>query len=208
MDEAGFLETTICLSNGLDERTIKSLRMQEAVIDSIGAGDNIAASKERVGGVYKLVAVEKDGKIIPKIKVSNDTIKTINPGYKRVYRFYDQKTGYALGDVIALHDEIIPLDRYTLIKPGEEWKTTTISNYTVRELQVPIIKDGEIVYDMPSVRERQEYCHQEFKTIYPEIKRTENPHEYYVDLSKRLLTLKKEKIMQSVSQVKVRKRAR
>jgi len=208
LNKAGFSKTTICLSNGLDERTIKSLRMQDAVIDSIGAGDNIAASKERVSGVYKLVAIEKDETIIPKIKVSNDTIKTINPGYKKVYRFYDQKTGYALGDVIALNDEIIPTDKYTLIKPDEEWKRTTLSDYSVRELQVPIIKDGEFIYETPSIQERQAYCHEEFKTIYPEIKRTENPHEYYVDLSEKLLSLKKDLINQCINQVKVRKRVR
>jgi len=208
LDEAGFGDTSICLSNGLDEVTIKSLRMQGAQFDSIGAGDNIAASKERVGGVYKLVAVENEGEIVPKIKVSNDTVKTINPGYKKVYRFYDNKTGYAIGDVIALSDEVIPGEMYTLIKPGEEWKRITISDYTVRELQVPIIKGGEIVYEVPSMKERQEYCHLEFKTIYPEIKRTENPHEYYVDLSEKLLALKKELINQCVNQVKVRKRVR
>lgn len=201
LDEAGFKEATICLSNGLDERTIKSLRMQGANIDSIGAGDNIAASKERVGGVYKLVAVEKDGEIIPKIKVSNDTAKIINPGYKKVYRFYDKETGYALGDVIALHDEIIPLDGYTLIKPGEEWKRTTINNYIVRELQVPVVLNGEIVYEERNVRDRQAYCHNEFKTIYPEIKRKENPHEYYIDLSKKLFDLKNELINKNVQQV-------
>ena len=107
LDEAGYSETTICLSNGLDEYTIRDLLAQGAKIDSIGAGDNIAAPKERVGGVYKLVAVEKDGEADPRIKVSNDSIKTINPGYKKVYRFYDKETGYALGDVIALADEKI-----------------------------------------------------------------------------------------------------
>ena len=107
LDEAGYPDAKICLSNGLNEYSIRDLLKQGAVIDSIGAGDNIAAPKERVGGVYKLVAVEEKGEIIPKIKVSNDTAKTINPGYKKVYRFYDKKTGYALGDLIALHNEKI-----------------------------------------------------------------------------------------------------
>lgn len=200
LDDAGFKDTTICLSNGLNENTIKSLIDQGACVNSIGAGDNIAASKERVGGVYKLVAIEKDGKLIPKIKVSNDTIKTINPGYKKVYRFYDKKTGYALGDVIALADEKIPKDKYTLISPTEEWKMTTIENYEVRELQVPIFKDGKQVYEVPTVKSRKEYCTEEFKTIYPEIKRAENPHEYYVDLTKQLLELKKELILATKNQ--------
>lgn len=197
LDEAGFTDASICLSNGLDELTIKSLKEQGAKIDSIGAGDNIAASKERVGGVYKLVAIEKDGELIPKIKVSEDAKKTINPGYKKVYRFYDKETGYALGDVIALHDELIPTDKYTLIHPVEEWKTTTIENYEVKELQVPIFKNGKQVYEVPTTKERQEYCSKDFETIYPEIKRSANPHGYYVDLTKKLLELKKELILAS-----------
>ena len=208
LDEAGFNDATICLSNGLDENTIKSLKEQGACIDSIGAGDNIAASKERVGGVYKLVAIEKDGKIIPKIKVSNDTIKTINPGYKKVYRFYDKKTGYALGDVIALAEEKIPKDKYTLISPTEEWKTTTIENYEVRQLQVPIFEGGKQVYEVPTVKTRKEYCAKEFETIYPEVKRSANPHGYYVDLTKKLLELKKELILQSMQQVETPKQKR
>ena len=194
LDEAGYPDAQICLSNGLDENTIKSLVDQGACFDSLGVGDNISASKERVGGVYKLVAVEKDAQIIPKIKVSNDAIKTINPGYKKVYRFYDKDTNYALGDVIVLADEFISKDKYTLISPNFEYKQTTITNYNVRELQVPIYVDGIQVYELPNINERKEYCNQEFDTIYPEIKRSMNPHEYYVDLSKKLLELKKQLI--------------
>ena len=201
LDESGFTDATICLSNGLNEKTIKSLIEQGACIDSIGAGDNIAASKERVGGVYKLVAIEKDGKLIPKIKVSNDTIKTINPGYKKVYRFYDKETGYALGDVIALAEEKIPTDKYTLICPTEEWKTTTIENYDIKELQIPIFEKGNQVYNVPTTKERKEYCTEQFKTIYPEIKRSANPHGYYVDLTKKLLELKKQLILENVEQL-------
>lgn len=194
LNESGFTDTKICLSNGLDEYTISELLKQGAVIDSIGAGDNIAASKERVGGVYKLVALEKDNEIIPKIKVSNDSIKTINPGYKKVYRFYDKNTGYALGDVIALADEIIPEDKYTLIDPVDNWKTKDLQNYTVKELQVPIFKNGKLVYNNPTLKEKQEYCHEQFKTLYPEVTRVTKPHGYYVDLSIKLLNLKKELI--------------
>lgn len=206
LDEAGFTDASICLSNGLDEYTINSLIDQGAYIDSIGAGDNIAASKERVGGVYKLVAIEKEGNLVPKIKISNDSVKTINPGYKKVYRFYDRKTKYALGDVIALADEIIPTDKYTLISPTEEWKTTDLSNYELRELQVPIYKDGIQVYNVPTLKMRQEYCNKEFETIYPEIKRVKNPHEYYVDLTKKLLKLKKELLLATKKQKSYQKR--
>lgn len=205
LDAAGFTDATICLSNGLDERTIKSLIDQGAMFDSLGVGDNIAASKERLGGVYKLVGIEEDNEIKPRIKVSNDAIKTINPGYKKVYRFYNNDTGYALGDVIALHDEVIPNDKYELIDPMEEWKRTNLTNYNVRELQQIIFLDGDLVYDVPTVLERKEYCNNDFASIYPEIKRLDNPHEYYVDLSKKLLELKKEMITNIKNDVKVKK---
>ena len=194
LDNAGFCDTTICLSNGLNEYTINSLLEQGAIIDSIGAGDNIAAPKERVGGVYKLVAVEKDNQIIPKIKVSNDTIKTTNPGYKKVYRFYDKETNYALGDVIALYDEAISESEYILVHPQEIWKKKHIDNYIKRELLIPIYKNGELIYNLPTLKDRQNYCNQEISTLYEEILRISHPHEYYVDLSDRLRELKNELI--------------
>lgn len=194
LDEAGYPYAGICLSNGLDEYTISELIKQGAKINSIGAGDNIAAPKERVGGVYKLVAIEQDRKTQPKIKLSNDSIKTTNPGYKKVYRFYDKETGFALGDVIALADEKIATDKYTLVHPVEVWKKTEISNYETRELQVPIFKDGKLIYKDPTIQEKQDYCNKEFETIYPEIKRLTMPHEYYVDLSDKLRELKQELI--------------
>ena len=194
LDEAGFPDATICLSNGLNEYTISELLKQGAYIDSIGCGDNIAASKERVGGVYKLIGVLKDGKVIPKIKVSNDSIKTTTPGAKKVYRFYDKETGYAIGDVVALYNEEIPLDKYKLIHPVETWKSKTISNYNVKSVLEPIFINGNLVYEQPDVKEVQKYCHEQFKTLYPEVTRLSNPHEYYVDLSEQLLKLKQELI--------------
>ena len=154
------------------------------------------------------MAVEENGTLIPKIKVSNDAVKTINPGYKKVYRFYDKKTGYALGDVLALATEKIPKNKYTLISPTEEWKTTTLENYNVKELQVPIFQDGKQVYQLPTVKERKEYCEKQFETIYPEMKRDVNPHEYYVDLTKKLLALKKELILKAKKQEEPQKRYR
>lgn len=194
LDQAGYPDAQICLSNGLNEYTISELLRQGAKIDSIGCGDNIAAAKERVGGVYKLVAVEKDGEVVPKIKVSDDSVKTINPGHKTVYRFYDKETGYALGDVIALADEIIPDEKYTLVHPTETWKQTTITNYDKRELLVPIFKDGELVYQEPTLQEKQAYCEQEHKSLYPEVTRISKPHGYYVDLTNKLRELKEELI--------------
>ena len=194
LDEAGYTETGICLSNGLNEYTIRDLKLQGAFINSLGVGDNIAASKERVGGVYKLVATIEDNREIPKIKVSNDSIKTINPGHKKVYRFYDKKEGYALGDLLALSDEVIPSDKYTLIHPLETWKQKELTNYQIRDLLVPIFKNGQLVYQTPNIEETKAYCNDEFNTLYEEIKRIDNPHEYYVDLSDKLRKLKEELI--------------
>lgn len=207
LDNAGFTDAKICVSNGLNENAIINLIKEGAPIDSIGAGDNIAASKERVGGVYKLVAIEKNNKIIPRIKVSEDTIKTINPGYKKLYRFYDKKTNYALGDVIALNDEVIPKDKYTLVSPTETWKTTDLENYNVRLMTEVIFKNGNQVYVEPTIEEKKEYCDNEFKTIYPEIKRLDNPHQYYVDLTNKLRELKEAMIME-VRNTKVKKKVR
>lgn len=194
LDEAGYQDAGICLSNGLDEYTIRDLINQGAKIDSIGVGDNIAASKERVGGVYKLVAVEENGEVKPRIKVSNDSVKTINPGNKKVYRFYAKDTGYALGDVITLYEEEISKDCYTLVHPVETWKKTKLENYNVRSLLIPIFKNGDLVYQDPSLQEKKEYCEKEFETLYPEITRIDRPHEYYVDLSDKLRNLKQELI--------------
>ncbi len=190
LDEAGYPDTTICLSNSLDEYSIRDLLDQGAVIDSLGVGDNIAAPKERLGGVYKLCAVEENNKPTPRMKLSNDNIKTTNPGFKKVVRFYDKETGFALGDVIALREETIPINEYTLVHPVETWKKTTINNYNMRELLVPIFKGGKLVYNNPSLDERKEYCEKEINTLYPEILRINKPHEYYVDLSDTLRELK------------------
>ena len=199
--KAGIPDVKICLSNGLNEKTIKALKEQGAVIDSIGLGDNIVLpDKARVGVVYKNVAVERNGEFVSRIKVSNDAAKAITPGYKKVYRFYDKETGYALGDVIALHEEHIPLDEFTLIDPLNEYNTLTIKNYRVRELQVPIFVDGELVYEDPTIKEKQAYNAEEMKTIYPEVKRTENPHGYYIDLTRKLLELKKALILEAKAQ--------
>ena len=199
--EAGFPDVKICLSNGLTERTIRSLKEQGAVIDSIGLGDNIVLpDKARVGCVYKEVALKQNDEYIARIKASNDEEKAVTPGYKKVYRFYDKDTGYALGDVIALHEENIPLDNFTLVDPNNEANFTRIDNYNVRPLQEQIFKDGELVYEEPTIEEKRNYCSEQMKTLYPEIKREENPHKYYVDLTEKLLRLKKELLKRAKSQ--------
>lgn len=190
LDDAGYPDAGICLSNGLDEYAIESALQQGAVINSIGAGDNIAASKERVNGVYKLVAIEQDGEIIPKIKVSGDTVKTTNPGYKKVYRFYDYDSGYALGDVVCRSDEIIPKEHYTLVSDRDPWKKTELNDYRMQELQVPIFLGGELVYQLPTLEERKAYCAEQFETLTDRVKDIHQPHTYYVDLSQEEKALK------------------
>ena len=198
--EAGLDDVKICLSNGLKEDTIKSLLDQGAVIDSIGLGDNIVLpDNARVGCVYKNVAVLKNGEYISRIKVSDDILKAITPGYKRLYRFYDNDSGYALGDLIALHDEQIGRETFTLIDPTNEENTTTLSNYKLRELQEPVVLDGNIVKEDKTILEKRAYCNREMQTLYPEIKRLCNPHEYYVDLTLKLLEQKKALIREAKS---------
>ena len=190
LDEAGYPDALICLSNGLDEYQISELKKQGASFDSLGVGDNISASKDRIGGVYKLVAIEKNERIIPKMKISDDHIKTTNPGFKKIYRFYDFQTHYALGDVIALHDELISDYQYTLVHATEPWKKKTLYNYEKRELLVPIYLNGLLVYKIPSLIESKKYCQEEFLRMYPEITRINKPYPYIVDLSDNLRELK------------------
>ena len=190
LDQAGYPDATICLSNALDEFIIKDLLEQGAIFDSLGVGDNIAAAKDRVGGVYKLVAVEEDNKPSPRFKISTNILKMTTPGYKKVVRFYDKDTGYALGDVVAMKDEVISEEKYTLVHPIEIWKQTYLENYVTRELQVPIFIQGQLVYQEPTLKEKQEYCEKEYNTLYPEITRIQNPHEYYVDLSEEVRELR------------------
>ena len=198
LDEAGFKDTAICLSNGLDEQTILSLRHQGACFDSLGAGDNIAAANERVGAVYKLVAIEQNGTLIPKIKVTNDASKTVTPGFKQMYRFYDKETGYALGDVVALSEDKIPTDSFVLESHTEDWKSKTITNYTVKNLRVKVFENGRQIYRLPNIHERKAFCEAQMKTIYPEILRSANPQEYYVDLTHKLSALRKELIKKAL----------
>lgn len=198
LDDAGLNDTKITLSNSLNEEKIKSLIDEEVIFDSLGVGDNIGAVNDRLGGVYKLVAIEKEDKIIPKIKLSDNSIKTITPGVKKLYRFYDKESGYAVGDLVTLSHEEEPKDEYTLVNPVEEWKKKTIKNFNVRNMLVPIYINGKQVYELPNIHERRQYCIEEFKTIYPEIKRINNPHEYYVDLSNELRELKKQMIHDNV----------
>ena len=193
--EAGLPNVKICLSNGLKPETLDSLIRQGAVIDSIGLGDNIVIpDNARVGCVYKNVAVVNNGEIIPKIKVSSDAIKTTNPGFKHLYRFYSNETGYALGDLITVYDEEIPQDEYLLIDPENETNFVKVKDYTVKNIREKIFENGQLIYNDRSLFEKRDYCNEQMKTLYPEIRRIEKPHKYYVDLSEKLLNLKKQMI--------------
>ena len=143
-------------------------------------------------GVYKLVAVEKEGKIIPKIKISNNAIKITNPGFKKIYRFYDKITNKAIADVITLNDEQIPEDNYQIFDPANPWKKKTLTNYIVRPLQELIFENGNLVYKEPKFNEIVENTKKELNTLWDEVRRLKNPHKYYVDLSQKLFDLKNE----------------
>lgn len=189
LDESGWESANIVISNSLDEYIIRDILRQGAEIDSFGVGERLITSKSEpvFGGVYKLVAIEDDGKIVPKIKISENVAKITTPYFKKVYRLFSKETGMALADVLTTYDEKINDDEpYEIFDPGNTWKRKTISNFETRELLVPIFKNGECVYDLPSLGEIKEYCKAETDKIWDEVKRFENPHEYYVDMSQKL----------------------
>ena len=194
LDEAGFPDCKICGTNALDEYVITSILNEGAQIDLFGVGENLITAKSQpvFGGVYKLVEVEKDGQIIPKIKISNNAIKITNPGFKRVYRFYDKTTNKAIADVITLSDEVIPEDTYVIFDPLNPWKKKTLKNYIVRPLQELIFENGNLVYNEPEFKDIVENAKKELNTLWDEVKRLKNPHKYYVDLSQKLFDLKNE----------------
>ncbi len=193
LDEAGFTECKIVVSNSLDENIIRDIILQGAKIDSFGVGERLITAKSNpvFGGVYKLVAKEKDGEVIPKIKISENPEKITNPHFKKVYRIYDNETGKAGADLLCVYDEVIDVTKpLEIFDPNETWKTKEFTNYTIRELLVPIYKAGKRVYNSPHVSEIREYCLREVETLWDEVKRFENPHRYYVDLSPKLWNIK------------------
>ena len=204
--QAGMDYVQICVSNGLDAKQVKNLLENGAEIDTFGIGDNVVAAKDRANFVYKLVAVEKNNEIVPCIKVSEDTIKTLNPGYKKVYRFYDQKTGKVLGDVITMYNEVIDRENYTLVDDKNTWKKTELTNYHVRELQVPIFENGEFIYEIPNLKVAREYCRREYETLTDRITDLDHPHTYYVDLSEEERKLKEAMLQEEIEKVNMIKK--
>ena len=194
LDEAGWTECQISVSNSLDEYIIQDILRQGAKIDMFGVGERLitARSEPVFGGVYKLAAVEDaDGSIQPKIKISENVGKITNPHFKKLYRFYGNDTGKAIADYLCVHDEVVDDSKdLTIFDPDATWKTKTVYNYTARELQVPIFKNGELVYSLPSLQEIKAYCTKEVDALWDEVKRFDNPHTYYVDLSQKLWDIK------------------
>lgn len=193
LDNAGFPDCAITASNSLDEYTIQDMIRQGAKVDSFGVGERMitASSAPVFGGVYKLAAVEENGTILPRIKVSENVAKITNPGYKKLWRLYDRDNGKAIADVITLHDEVIDdTQPYEIFDPEHIWKRKTVENFRALPLQVQLFRGGECVYESPSVDQIRSYCQQQLDTMWDEVLRFENPHNYYVDLSQKLWDVK------------------
>lgn len=193
LDAAGLTDCTIFISNSLDEYIIRDILLQGASIDSFGVGERLITSKSEpvFGGVYKLVATEKDGKYVPKIKLSENVEKITTPGYKKVYRLFSNETGNMVADLIALYDEEFDFTKpITLFDPVYTWKKKTFENYRVEEILKPIYEKGKLVYRTPTVMESKKYCAEQVGRLWDEVKRFENPQTYYVDLSQKLWDVK------------------
>jgi len=194
LDEAGWTECKISVSNSLDEYIIQDLLRQGAKIDMFGVGERLitARSEPVFGGVYKLAAIEKeDGTIQPKIKISENVGKITNPHFKKLYRFYGNDTGKAIADYLCVHDEVVDDSQdMEIFDPEATWKTKTVYNFTAKELQVPIFQNGELVYQCPDLHQVRAYCMEQVNTLWDEVKRFDNPHTYYVDLSQKLWDIK------------------
>ena len=190
LDEAGLTDCKITVSNALDEYLIRDLISQGACIDSFGVGERLITSKAEpvFGGVYKIAAVEdEDGNVIPKMKISETTAKVTTPCDKEIVRFYDKETGKALADVLFVKGEPIPDgEPYEIFDPVETWKAKTLTNYTTKKILVEIFRNGELVYDKPGISDIRNYCTKQLDTLWDAVKRFENPHNFYVDLSPKL----------------------
>ena len=198
LDEAGWTECKITVSNSLDEYLIQDMFLEGACIDMFGVGERLITAKSDpvFGSVYKLTAVEDDnGNIIPKIKLSENETKITNPHFKKLYRFYGRDTGKAIADYMTVWDEKVD-DTHNLVifDPDNTWKKKEVYDFEAKELLVPIFKNGEQVYKSPSLDEIRDYCAEQVDTLWNEVKRFDNPHKYYVDLSEKLWKIKDELI--------------
>ncbi len=194
LDEAGYPDCDIMASNSLDEHIISDMLSQGAKVDCFIVGERLitSASSPLFGGVYKLCAVEKDGRIIPKINLSENVRKITIPSSKSVYRLFDMDSGKAIADVLTTDsEEIDDTKPYELFDPDFTWKRKEIENYVARPLLVKIFDKGECVYNSPALTEIRDYCAEQIDTLWDEVKRFENPHKYYVDLSEKLWEIRK-----------------
>ena len=194
LDDAGWQSCEISVSNSLDEYIIRDLLAQGAQINQFGVGERLitARSEPVFGGVYKLTAVEAaDGTIVPKIKISENVGKITNPHFKKLYRFFGNDTGKAIADYLCVHDETVDdSGNLEIFDPEATWKRKTVYNFTAKELLVPIFRHGELVYDLPKLADIKRYCAEQVDTLWDEVKRFDNPHTYYVDLSQKLWQIK------------------
>ncbi len=198
LDDEGFKDVKIVASNSLDEYIIRDILVQGAEIDSFGVGERMITSRSEpvFGGVYKLAAIEKNGEIIPKIKLSENTVKITNPDFKEVWRLFDIYTGKAIADVITCRGEIIDDTKpYEIFDPDHTYKRKTLEHFSAVRLMEQIFDDGKCIYERPSADDIREYCSAQLETIWDEVKRFENPHKYYVDLSQKLWDKKNELLM-------------
>lgn len=195
LDEAGFFDCKIVASNALDEFIIRDLLIQGGQVDLFGVGERLITSKSDpvFGGVYKLVAVEENNVIVPKIKISENVGKIINPGFKQVWRLYDRQTGKAFADILTTHDDQInDAEPYEIFDPAFTWKRKVVTNFIAKPLLVQLFEKGQCVYTSPSLVEIRNDCKEQIQTLWDEVKRFEYPHNYYVDLSKELWSIKEE----------------
>lgn len=194
LDDAGWTDCKISVSNSLDEHIIQDILRQGAKIDMFGVGERLitARSEPVFGGVYKLTAVEDDrGNIIPKIKISENVGKITNPHYKKLYRFFGKDTGKAIADYLCVYDETVDDSKdLEIFDPEATWKTKTVYNFEAKELLVPVFQKGKLVYDLPTLEQIRSYCAQQVDTLWDEVKRFDYPHNYYVDLSQKLWDIK------------------
>lgn len=193
LDEAGFEDVKICASNSLDEYIIRDMFMQGAKVDIFGVGERLITSYSSpvFGGVYKLVAMEEEGEIIPKIKVSENVGKITTPCFKKLYRLFDRDTDKAIADVLTLNEETInDNELYEIFDPQHTWKRKTINNFYAKEMLVKYIENGKLTVKLPDVNEIRDYCKAQLDTLWDEVTRFENPHTYYVDLSQKLWDIK------------------
>lgn len=196
LDQAGFEDCKIFASNSLDEYIIRDLLFQGAKIDAFGVGERLITSKSNpvFDGVYKLCAVEdKEGNIIPRIKISENVGKITTPHFKKVYRFYSKENHKAEADLLATYDEVLDFTKpFELFDPIATWKRKILDDYEVEELLKPIFINGELVYECPSIEEIRKYCKTQIESLWDEVTRFENPHNYYVDLTQKLWDIKQQ----------------